>query len=125
MADIQGTGMSRIYLSFLDERESEAPINELMDAFHGLVANPDNPTGKEVNMVAAILEDDFLGPMSKQLIYMWYTGQWNYGQDDTFVITAQAYVESFSYVAAGGHPQGAKQPGFGTWHFPPLTFIEP
>ena len=107
LADIQGTGMSRTYLMFLDDRKSDAPIDELLDAFDGLVANPDHLTSKEIGLVGAILEDDALSPMSQQLIFMWYTGQWNYGKDDTFVISSQAYVESFSYIAAGGHPPAA------------------
>ena len=54
LADIQGTGMSRTYYSFLEDRADEVPINEIMEAFEGLVADPDHPTTGEIGMVGAI-----------------------------------------------------------------------
>lgn len=124
LADIQGAGISSTYLEFLENRDPEVPINELMQAFENLNLNIEKLSNSDLSLIGAILEDDYLGAMSQQLIMMWYTGQWNFNQDDTFVITANAYIESFSFIAAGSHPQGAKQPGFGTWQYPPNTFPE-
>lgn len=122
LADIQGTGMSAEYLTFLETRKPSVPIIELMHAFRDLRIDPANLTEEALNMVGLVLEDPANGPLSKQIIYMWYTGQWDFGKENTFVISAKAYEESFAYIASGAHTAGTKQPGFGTWQFPPLTF---
>jgi len=122
LADIQGTGMSEAYLVFLEERKPPVPIDGLLSAFDNLHLDPANLSTEDLSMISLVLEDKAIGPLSRQIIFMWYTGQWNYGKEDTFVISEKAYIESFSYVASGAHPAGAKQPGFGTWQFPPLTF---
>ena len=38
----------------------------------------------------------------------------------TRIISAEAYMEGLLWRAAGTHPQGAKQPGYGSWSFPPV-----
>ena len=122
LVDIQGTGMSKTYLEFLEKRASEVPFNELMTAFEDAKADASDLSINAQKVIGPVIEDNALNPLVKNIIMMWYTGQWNYGADDTFVISSNAYIESFSFVAAGAHPQGAKQPGFATWHFPPNTF---
>jgi hypothetical protein len=81
------------------------------------------------------MEDDFLGPLVRNVIRMWYLGQWKQLEKswiallteierkafDEFqlnvnrVISAQAYEEGLAWVAIGTHPSGAKQPGFASW----------
>lgn len=72
-----------------------------------------------------------LGPVARNVILLWYTGNWNelpqgwrdaYGvsvADVSAVVSAEAYQEGLMWVAGGTHPQGAKEPGFGTWAEPP------
>lgn len=123
LADIQGTGLSATYLEILEDKESEA-INNLLKAFEKLNTNHQDISANDLIMIAGVLEDNYLGPLSQRLILMWYTGQWNFGGTDTYVISERAYIESFSFRAAGSHVAGAKQSGFGTWQFPPRTFLE-
>ena len=40
-------------------------------------------------------------------------------QDMTRVVNTAAYREGLVWDTIGAHPQGAKQPGFATWSFPP------
>lgn len=123
LADVQGTGMSATYLEVLEEKEPDA-ISNLLGAFEKLDPDQGKISDDDLILLKGMLEDKYLGPISQQIILMWYTGQWNFGESDTYVISEKAYIESFSFLAAGSHPAGAKQPGFGTWQFPPQTFIE-
>lgn len=124
LADIEGTGMSKTYWQVLRDKEPEG-AEDLIQAFQQLKLEPDALTENDLRMIEVVLEDPFLGPLSQQVIMMWYTGQWNFGSPDTYVISAEAYIQSFSFVAAGSHPAAAKQPGFGTWQFPPQSSKEP
>ncbi|MCJ8288554.1 MAG: hypothetical protein HRT58_00870 [Crocinitomicaceae bacterium] len=123
LTEIQGTGLSEKYLEVIRDKEPQA-INNLLDSFEKLGTDHRNVSDNDLILIRGVLEDECLGPISQQLILMWYTGQWNFGETDTYVISEKAYIESFSFRAAGSHPAGAKQPGFGTWQFPPQTFSE-
>ena len=95
-----------------------------MSAFEKFDTESGKLSDDDLILISGALEDKYLRPISQQLILMWYTGQWNFGEPDTYVISKEAYIESFSFRAAGSHPAGAKQPGYGTWQFPPQTFLE-
>ena len=78
-----------------------------------------------------ILDNAMLGPIARNIITMWYVGNWNqlprvwrqkYGaqaQDQSRVISAMAFREGLVWNAIGAHPPTAKSPGFGTWAAPP------
>jgi hypothetical protein len=62
------------------------------------------------------------GP-AKSLVKMWLLGVWVNPQNqfDQTTVSAQAYRQGLVWAVAGTHPQGAKQPGFGTWADPPAS----
>lgn len=73
------------------------------------------------------------GPLTRNIVHMWYWGSWlalpddwvaQYGKDiqhnTQHFISATAYTEGLIWNATGTHPQGAKQPGFGSWSVLPL-----
>ena len=78
-----------------------------------------------------ILGDAEFGPIARNIITMWYVGNWKqlprvwrqeYGahaRDQTRVISAKAFREGLIWDAIGAHPPTAKSPGFGTWAAPP------
>jgi hypothetical protein len=78
-----------------------------------------------------LLDDPDLGPPARNLVVLWYTGQWvqlpgpwrdRHGAsalDVDHVLSAESYSEGLVWTAIGAHPQGAKAPGFGTWVAPP------
>ena len=39
----------------------------------------------------------------------------------TVVVSADAYQAGLAWGLAGAHPQGARQPGYGSWALPPGT----
>jgi len=71
------------------------------------------------------------GPVARNIIHLWYWGAWielpqtwryQYGtspQDVTRFTSPSAYQEGLIWKTMNTHPQGAKQPGFGSWSLPP------
>lgn len=87
---------------------------------------------------AARLSDPFHGPLARNVIRMWYLGQWQrlpddwvrrmppslkpfdeFGRNFDRVISARAYQEGLAWPAIGANPPAAKQPGFASWAEPP------
>lgn len=91
---------------------------------------------------AALLDSELYGPLSRNVIRMWYLGQWqrippewlelkeldedttrgfdSFGRNVDRVLSSQAYQHGLAWRAMGVNPVGAKQPGFGSWAWPPL-----
>lgn len=78
---------------------------------------PPRPLNPDILVRQRIFDDATLGPLARNLIQLWYLGQWGFP-----VISAQAYQEGLVWKAIGAHPQGAKQQGFGTWSSPPPAY---
>jgi hypothetical protein len=82
---------------------------------------------REAAVRSTILADDKLGPVAQNLIRMWYCGTWTalpaawrstYGAsplDTNHVVSAEAYQAGLQWAAAGAHPAGARQQGYGAW----------
>lgn len=78
-----------------------------------------------------LLSDNKFGPLVRNLIKLWYLGQWDelpsqyretYGttsKDVSHILSGDSYKEGLVWEAIGAHPMAAKQPGFGTWSNPP------
>jgi hypothetical protein len=122
-----GTGMADEYLSALEAVLDADVLNDFLGAYARL------PTGdeREAAVASEILGDRKLGPLASNLILLWYCGTWtalpedwrdSYGRsplDTDRVLSADAYVAGLQWVAAGAHPAGARQQGFGAWALPP------
>ncbi|MCA9056903.1 MAG: hypothetical protein KDA85_00330 [Planctomycetaceae bacterium] len=90
----------------------------------------ENEAALNRKLKSAILESPLMGPVARNLVTLWYTGNWNqlprdwrdtYGataDDSTRVMSAEAYREGLIWRAIGGHPPAAKSTGFGSWSFP-------
>jgi hypothetical protein len=86
---------------------------------------------REAAVSSAILEDPKLGPVARNVIVAWYCGTWAalpdgwreaYGTsplDTDRVLSAEAYQAGLQWVAAGAHPAGALQQGYGAWSAAP------
>ena len=91
----------------------------------------DDPKELEALVHKNIFDDRTLGPVAKNLITLWYLGQWQQmpGQwrdvhgaaatDATHMVSADAYREGLVWSAIRAHPMGAKQQGYGAWALPP------
>lgn len=123
-----GTGLTDTYLHALDAVLPDGVLDELLDAVGQLPADAkaDSDAGVE-----PILADPKLGPIARNVILMWFCGTWTalpdawrtaYGAsplDTDHVVSAEAYQGGLQWAAAGAHPAGALQQGFGAWSVAP------
>jgi predicted cupin superfamily sugar epimerase len=68
-----------------------------------------------------LMDDDRLGAVAKNIIKLWYRGDWpdSAARFGAAYTSAQSYQEGLLWKAMSTHPSGAKQPGFGSWSVPP------
>jgi hypothetical protein len=122
-AELWGTGQVEPYLDELFATVGDAIVARLL------------VTGDEALRTGAlkerVLDDPDLGPVARNVIVMWYLGQWDalpgewrnrHGAsplDVPRVISADAYAAGLVWRAIGAHPMGADPPGYGSWANPP------
>jgi hypothetical protein len=114
--DIHGTGQARAYLDLVLAVAGDDLTARLLDA-----------TAQEA------LADPDLGPLARNVIVLWYLGQWDqmprgwrdrHGAapaDVAHVASAAAFRAGLVWPAIGTHPSSAKAPGFGSWATPPTV----
>lgn len=131
-ADLLGTGMADQYYAELSSIVDEDICGDLWTATHKVLkAAGDNGEEIERGVRKLILDNPLLASVARNIIKMWYLGTWSElpqawrnangakANDLDHVISAEAYREGLIWRAIGSHPQGAKQPGFGSWALPP------
>ena len=130
--DLLGTGLADEYYRQVVAVVGEEISGELWDTGTRIIAQYG---GDEKGLVGAIrrevLASAKLGPVARNVIQLWYWGGWiempqawrnQYGtspHDVTEFTSAEAYRQGLIWDAMSTHPEGAKQPGFGSWHLPP------
>ncbi len=126
---LQGTGMTATYF---DELTAILPGGMLQSILDDFMAEPTRPVAERA---AALLADSETGPVARNIILLWYQGSWHQLPDDwrarhgaaerdtTHVVSAAAYQAGLQWVAAGAHPAGARQQGFGAWSTAPAAPI--
>ena len=124
--DLWGTGQVDPYLDELLATVGEDVVARLLVAGEDALRSPD-PT----QALAQLLADDDLGPVARNVIVLWYLGEWSplphewrnrHGAsplDVSRVISAAAYRSGLVWKAIGAHPKGADPPGYGSWAEPP------
>lgn len=125
--ELLGTGMLEAYYDELLLIIGAREAGSLLGAFQGI------DEGDEKAFRKAILDDARYGPVARNVIRMWYLGAWtqlprewrnSFGAtsyDVDHVVSAAAYRASLVWPAAGTHPMGAKQQGYGSWAEPSRT----
>jgi hypothetical protein len=125
LAELQSTGMMQVYFEELGLVLGRAIRREYFNS---------NLTP------AALLTDSLWGPITRNVIRMWYLGQWQklpggwgsgqfsdkdllafdeFSRNVDRVISPRAYKEGLAWRAVGVNPMGARQPGFGSWQEAP------
>jgi hypothetical protein len=123
--DLWGTGQAGRYLDELIRTVGDAIVARLLVTGGEAVR-----TGR---LQALVMDDRDLGPLARNVIALWYLGQWYALPNDwrnrngasprdvQRVISADAYASGLVWRAAGAHPMGAKPPGYGSWANPPAA----
>jgi hypothetical protein len=129
--ELLGTGMVRRHYDELTRIIGARQVGTLLAAASRVES--DHPaSGEDFDRAfrERILDDNRFGPVARRIVRMWYVGSWaqlprewrnTYGAtslDMDHVVSAAAYREGLAWVAAGAHPMGAKQQGFGAWARP-------
>lgn len=121
-AELQSSGMVKPYWDFMAGIAGEHGMGRLLDA---------DPASDAA--LQALLSDPHGGPLARNLITLWYLGQWvqlpyawrnrhgAHAQDETHYLSAESYAAGLVWQAMHSHPQGARQPGFGSWSLAPVT----
>lgn len=131
-AELNGTGMVESYLGALMSIVGEDMTARLLQTWADLVEEAEEkPERVEALLVHLMASDATLGPLVRNLAFLWYTGQWNQmpadwrdahgasALDQTSILSPESYTEGLVWKAIFTHPQGAKQPGYGSWALPP------
>ena len=125
------TGMVEPYYDELTAVIGAREVGALLAAAEAVDATAGSDDEVDTRMQSEILDDERFGPVARNIITMWYLGNWvqlprewrnRFGAmslDFDRVVSAKAYREGLVWPAAGTHPMGAKQPGFGSWSEPP------
>lgn len=130
-AELSGTGMFDTYYALVPSIAGEHVFGELLLAWHRIASGGGGAKAREAQLRKQILGDPDLGPVARNVAYLWYTGSWNQlpgdwqrrngasAADLTHVVSGKAYAEGLVWPAMGTHPQAAKQPGFASWSLEP------
>ncbi len=135
---LQGTGVGDTYLSTLQSIVGEPITHELLWVYNNILTEGGTEAEQNHRIRVEIISNAKLGPVARNIIKMWYTANWyqmpsewtnrfgTFATDDCgnfldvdHVVSGEAYEQSLVWLAMEAHPMGAKQPGFGTWAFPP------
>jgi hypothetical protein len=123
--ELQGTGMVQTYYSTLREKIKALDL----DAFFAesdfiLKMAQTNVDAAKARTASHLMQNSSFNSLGKQIILMWYIGQWfadpSGDPNNSAQIDAQSYVEALMWPTADTHPPGAKQPGFGSWAEKPI-----
>ncbi len=124
-AELVGTGMAETYLDAVTAIVGESFAARLWTVGSDVVHRAGHDLTAQLAL--RLLDDPDLGPPARNLIVLWYTGQWmqlpaawrdRHGAtplDVDRILSADSYTAGLMWDAIGAHPQGAKAPGFATW----------
>lgn len=131
-AELWGTGMVDPYLGWLLSVVGDRHTGALLTTARRILDDCGDDVEAVERLVAIdILADATLGPLARNLVVLWYLGQWNQlpaewrdtwganAMDQSCIISPEAYVQGLAWPAIGTHPPGAKMPGYGSWALPP------
>ncbi|MFI0977173.1 hypothetical protein ACH4SP_09105 [Streptomyces sp. NPDC021093] len=115
--DLHGTGMAQLYLDTARREVGAKHFADFLDVWEELLRTGQGP----VQLPALERE------LGRALVYLWYTGAWprlapavhaelrRERPNAESMASPTSYPEGLVWRSFGGHPAGAKPPGFGTW----------
>lgn len=129
--DLLGTGLAWDYFTTMTDIIGEEICLGLWLETQRILAESEEESKIELAIRHHLLSSEKFGPVVRNLIKLWYLGQWDempsnwrevFGQsprDINFIISAGSYKSGLIWDAIGAHPMGARQTGFGSWSHPP------
>jgi len=131
LSDLLGTGMAQEYYQQVVGSIGE----DISQALWVTAQTLTEQTGADLESAIRreLMASPKLGPIARNIIQLWYWGSWvelpqdwryqygTSGQDVTRFTSPEAYQEGLIWKAMSTHPEGAKQPGFGSWSLLPAN----
>ena len=115
--ELWGTGMVEPYFNVVMNQNPIPVVDAFLDTAKAIMDRFGDNYEKAHDPIAELLMPDSLyDGLARNIITLWYMGNW--GNE---MVSAQSYVQGLVWDAAYAHPPGAKQPGYGSWHNPPLN----
>lgn len=131
-AELWGTGMVDEYLGWLLGTVGDQLTGDLLSVVQDAIDDAEGDLAKlELLVRDNILADDTLGAIARNLIVLWYLGQWNQlpadwrdahgasALDQTCIVSPEAYAQGLAWKAIYTHPTGAQMPGYASWALTP------
>jgi hypothetical protein len=131
-AELWGTGLVKTYYALFPSIVGDEIFGDFMTRWHYTYRRGEGDESLLLTLVREqILDDPDVGPLARNLITLWYTGQWSqlpaawrnvhgaWANDVTYIVSSAAYSEGLVWKAIHAHPTAAKQPGYGSWGLPP------
>ena len=127
--DLLGTGLAQEYYEQVVSAIGESISQKLWAIAQSLSERANND--REAAIRQNLLASPEFGPIARNIIQLWYLGAWNglpqawrdrYGvnpQDVTHITSTAAYQQGLIWKTMSSHPDGARQPGFGSWSLKP------
>lgn len=127
--ELLGTGMAEPYY----QQVLSVVGVKIADELWAVTRQLSGLTGDELETAIRreIMANPKFGPIARNIIQLWYWGSWielpndwrsRYGinqNDKTNFVGAAGYQEGLIWKVMNSHPEGAKQPGFGSWSMAP------
>ncbi len=132
--ELLGSGQAQPFLDEITSIAGERAAGQLLGVAGRILEQGGDPNQA---IQVEIMKDPYLGPLARNVIVMWYLGQWDqlprawrdaYGanpSDITHIVSDAAYRSGLVWVAIGSHPSGAKAPGYASWAQPPAASPAP
>jgi hypothetical protein len=126
--ELEGTGLVEEYFRTICQETSNETRRYFFDELDSMVLQAQGQEEKMLALIASnLMPTSSYQGLAKNIIYMWYTGQWapTVNNPDANLqqvrnISGNAYQQGLMWLAAQTHPPGAKQPGYGSWAHMPL-----
>ena len=124
--ELQGTGMVQTYYSTLRENITAIDLDAFFAESDFILAKAQTDVdAAKVRTASHLMQNSSFNSLGKQIILMWYIGQWfadpSGDPNNSVQINAQSYVEALMWPTVDTHPPGAKEPGFGSWAVKPVS----
>lgn len=115
--ELLGTGMLEPYFNVVMNKNSVNVVEAFLAASADILQRNKGDLKKiNAEIASQLMPDACYEGLAQNIITMWYMGNWM-----NEMVSSQAYIQGLIWNAAETHPPGAKQPGYGSWHNPPIT----
>lgn len=114
--ELQSTGLGQTYYRHILDSVEEATFIQFLNISAEILESSHSLNQLNSKISEKIIAHHGMNELLQKVITMWYLGTW-----DGAYVTPESYTEGLVWRTFDGHPPGAKQPGFKSWHVKPVN----